>query len=273
MSIKTKRLRLLTDDEISRVTLLAAQSGTPIEDCPTCRSEYGSHDESGYLYREPGTYRLYGEIHQCDCDRQVLLRKHYLLANIPEQYQRLDWNSFQGPEEIRKNVDIFLNKWQSFRNNGMGVEFGGPDIGVGKTFCATYIARQLIQQNQSVYFIQFRDLLTALAYDGNTEEARRAKETPFLILDEVLPPFSSNSAGLFMDRFETLIRHRTNWNMVTIMTTNLTDHELLIHYPRPYSLLAAKQMRVNMDGVDYRMGAISEENLELTMNDEIRPLT
>ncbi len=56
------------------------------------------------------------------------------------------------------------------------------------------------------------------------------------------------------------------------MTTNLTPDALRDHYPRPYSLLEAKQLRIEMAGSDARKNFISLENIELVANGECRPL-
>jgi DNA replication protein DnaC len=247
-------------------------SGVPLGTCPTCGSSVREIAD-GVYGRENGTYRYRGQEFDCDCDTQVALRKHYLLAGIGDQYQRLDWNDFQGDSKVLDDVATFLDKWDSFKVNGMGVEFSSTHQGVGKTFGATHIAKELIKRGESVFFKPFLEIISLYDSPDKDELEYRLRTITVLILDEVVPPRTEAQGGLFSSKFEELIRHRTNFNLVTIMTTNLPPEKLNYHYPRTYSLLQAKQLRIEMVGDDVRQGRIANENLELVMNSEVRPLT
>lgn len=251
---------------------MARSSGISIDQCPTCltkRVEIGP----GIYGWENGTYRYRGEIHQCDCQTQMELRKHYLAANIPDQYQRLNWMDFQGDGEAIDAVDIFLTKWPTFKVNGMGLEFSAFNLGVGKTFAATYVGKELVKLGERVYFIPFLEVISTFSKEDGNGREERMRNTPVLILDEVIEAMSGAQHQLFSMKFEELIRHRTNFNRVTIMTTNLEPDALRSEYPRTYSLLEAKQVRVPMKGIDARQTFIAQENLELVANDEVRPIT
>lgn len=266
------QLRRLNDAEYNRVESLTQQGGIPLDQCPTCRATRIEVEPHVYGWIN-GTYKFRGKSHNCDCDEQMALRKHYLVANIGEQYQRLNWADYDGSSRVRTAVDNYLKHFQSARLNGMGVEFGGRTLGTGKTFAATYIAKELIKQGERVYFTPFLDIMSLYeALDGHDLE-RYLKAVSILVLDEVIPPESAAQAGFFARKFEELIRHRTNFNLPTIMTTNLSQNQLRQSYPRPYSLLEAKQVRVQVEGEDARMGKIGWENLEITANDEVRPIT
>lgn len=205
----------------------------------------------------------------------MALRKHYYLANIGDQYQRLNFADFQGSESVVDAVTVFLSKWDAFKINGMGLEFSSPNLGVGKTFAATHIGKELVKRGEKVYFLPFRDVIGLLNKELSYRNAaeQRLRDTTVLILDEVGTGISTAQHQLFADQFEELIRHRTNFNRVTIMTTNLTPEKLREEYERTYSLLEAKQIRVAMEGVDARQTFIDKENVELALNDERRPIT
>ena len=273
---KSKRLRLprLSNQQYEYVEKVCRDSGIPIGQCPTCLARPIEIDAGVYGW-ENGTYRLDGEEHECDCQTQMDLRVHYLLANIGEQYQRLDWNRFQGSKDAKDGVALFLEKWRSFKLNGMGLEFSSPVLGTGKTFAATHLGKEMVKQGEAVYFMPFRDIIDLLGHDRDyrTAQENRLRETTILILDEVVPAISAAQRELFAVKFEDVIRYRTNFNRVTIMTTNLEPEDLHKEYPRTYSLLEAKQIRVKMTGDDARMGFIGMENLELVANDEVRPIT
>jgi DNA replication protein DnaC len=261
------RLPHLTNEQAEEVALRAEPSGISPDMCPTCLST----PEGGE--RVNGVYKLDGVEHPCDCETQVILRKHYLLANIPDQYIHLDWKAdFDGSPKAQEAVDIFLERWPSFKRNGMGVEFASRGLGVGKTFAATTLGKELVKRGEKVLFCQFREAIQGVI-NGDTVLEGRLRNTNVVILDEVIAPYTDKQKKFFADRFETIIRHRTNYNGVTIMTTNLSEAEIKEHYERTYSLLSAKQMRVDMTGEDVRPLKIGSRNLELVMNGETRPIT
>lgn len=251
---------------------MARSSGIPLGQCPTCLSTEIEVDENT-RGREHGVYRFRGEEWECDCETQMLLRRHYLLAGIGDQYQRLDWRDFRGSEDAKDAVRLFLDKWPSFKLNGMGLEFSSPQLGVGKTFAATHVGKELIKRGEGVFFVRFKSLVRALIEDRNAED--RIRDTPVLIIDNVDPAMSHSTAQaeLFADKFEEIIRDRTDFNRTNIITTNMRPNEMHAAYPRTYSLFAAKQLRVEMGGEDARQSFIERENFELVANGEVRPIT
>jgi len=269
-----QRLPRLNNDQYDYVAKVCRNSGIPITQCPTCLAKRIEIEDGVYGF-ENGTYKYRGEVFECDCQRQMDLRVHYILANIGDQYQRLDWMDFRGSEEVRDFVATYLRNWSSFKVNGMGVEFSSPNLGTGKTFAATYIGKELVKRGEAVYFIDFRDVIALLNKDQDVRNAQeeRIRETTVLILDEVVAGISLAQGNLFASKFEELIRYRTNFNRITLMTTNLTPEQLHKEYPRSYSLLEAKNKRITLGGEDARQDFIKWENEELAINGEVRPIT
>lgn len=266
-------LRRLKNDEFDRAERLALRSGVPLDKCPTCGSTPESVDE-GTFGREPGTYRHLGRDHDCDCATQLALRRHYLVANIGDQYARLDWSDYPDGD-VRESVDLYLDKWESARAIGTGIEFSSPGLGVGKTFGATHIGKELVKRGERVYFVEFLDVVSALV--GKHEDTQlinhQLRNSTVLILDEVAESASAPQSDLFAAKLEEVVRHRTNFNMVTIMTTNLTPEKLRKIYPRVYSLLEAKQIRIELTGDDARQGVVAEKNLREFLDGEVAPFT
>jgi hypothetical protein len=203
---------------------------------------------------------------------QMLLRKHYLVANIGDQYMRLDWKDYRGDDSVRDTVANYIDNWPSFKINGMGFEFNSKNLGTGKTFGATYIGKELIKRGERVFFIPFLEVISTFTRE-HQEAEQSMRESTVLILDEVVPPVSEAQGALFASKLEEIIRYRTNYNLVNIMTTNLSEDELHRYYPRTYSLLEAKQVRIPLEGIDARQDWIGTDNLELAMNNEVRPIT
>lgn len=263
------RLRDLTDEEYDEADFLARIKTKGLSFCPTCERRYPAQiDEED----KPRMYYYDEEWHECNCQEQIALFARYHLAHIPEQYMRLDWEDYQGSLEAREFVDKYLQSWKNYRKNGFGVEFGGPKLGIGKTFAATHIGKELVKKRQKVYFVQFVEMASAFERSDAEIIENKIRMTPYVILDDIMPPTSDRQAMFYHTRFEAIIRHRTNYNLPTLITTNLTTDQLEEYYPRTYSLLAAKQKRIDMDGKDFRsfMGLYNEE---LVANGESRPIT
>lgn len=260
-------LPFLSDQQLEQIKNRAQLSGIDLDVCPTCFSE---EDHLGR--RNYGTYRYKGTFFNCICDEQIQLYKHYLLASIPTQYQRLsleDWQGDDAPIEVVRN---YLDHWMSFKSHGMGLEFYSRNLASGKTYLACEIGKALIKRHEKVIFVPFNQMITAFRYNEQ-ELIDKLYNTTVLILDEIIAPPHDNLASIFAERFEDIIRNRTNYNGVCICTTNLTPSELHHHYPRTYSLLEAKQIRVEMpNGEDARMGFIAKRNLEMAINSELPPL-
>lgn len=259
------RRRRLTNSEFEEVERLAQSTGIPLDQCPTCGSTMTDD------VRRLGSYRYHDEVHQCDCYEQMDLRVAYLAANIPDQYMRLDWETFDQ-QPVKKQVAEYLFHRQSARVNGVGLEFYGKSLGAGKTFCATYVGKELVKHGEHVYFTDFRTMVSAFT-EEDRDLAERIQSTPWVILDEIVPSWTDAQHELYAARLETTIRHRTNFNLPTIITTNLPPEELDKEYARVYSLLSAKQIRIEIEGDDARKQKIALENMTLVANGEVKPIT
>ena len=268
----TYNLKTLTDQEYD-LAINLAKSKQPLDQCPTCGSKMEIIEGSGGVReRHPGTYKYLDKEYDCECESQIALRARYLVANIGEQYQRLSWEEWDGCEETKTLVDLYLENWERFFRQGMGIELFSSELGTGKTFAATHIGKELIKQGQSVYFIPFIEMVAAFDRQDSEYIASRIRESGFVILDEITPPVSEAQKAFFAVQLEALIRHRTNNNLPTIMTTNMNQDELSIAFPRTYSLLSAKQIRREVSGKD-RREYVGLKEIEIVLNGETRPIT
>lgn len=264
-------LRPLSDEEYDAAR--ARRHGIPLSQCPTCKSMPEEIPESdGLKERPPSQYKLYGEMHDCDCQTQIRLRRHYLAANIGDQYQNLDWAEYNSDLNAKKMVADYLSNWEGYRDHGMGLTFSSKSVGTGKTFAATYMARELIKLGQKVYFVQFTEMIATFERgDEGRALEDKMKSVTYLVLDDVLRPSSERMRDLYAMKLEAMIRYRTNYNLPSIVTTNLESDELEEHYPRTFSLLSLKQIEIPMQGNDAR-SRMAIETQELVANGEQRPL-
>lgn len=266
------KLRRLSDEEYDRIEQLAEAGGKSLDKCPTCGAGKVEIAPSVYGWIN-GTYRFRDQEFVCACDEQRSLYRHYLAANIGDQYQRLNWNDYDGSEKTREAVSDYLDHYESAKMNGMGIEFSGTALGTGKTFAATHICKELIKRGERVYFIPFLTMISLFTDTKNKELEKHLMEVTYLCLDEIVPGDSGPQSNLFARRFEELIRHRTNFNLPVISTTNMPVDKLFKYYPRTYSLLEAKQIKIEVTGQDARMAWVGNENLEIVAKNEVRPIT
>ena len=102
---------------------------------------------------------------------------------------------------------------------------------------------------------------------------KRIREAEVLVLDDVKAPFSDAQRNFFEDKMEQLLRERLAACFPTIVTSNLSPKEFKRHYPRCYSLLAAKNEEIELGKNDWRQSSGWKTNQELLMAGETRPIT
>jgi DNA replication protein DnaC len=223
-----------------------------------------------------GQYKLDGEIHECDCKMQKALYRHYTVAGIGENYMRLDWEAdFNGDPDAKKMVQGYVDRWRAARQNGLGLTLWSKELGTGKTFGATHVAKSLVKLGQRVQFIHFTDLISTVVWETLDDE-RHFVYLPWLVIDEVwFNPARDSEAkkAMFGENFERLIRNRTNQNLPTIITSNLSPVQFKEHWPRVASLLSSKQMPVEFAGSDFRLGDGHMEGIERMLNGETKPIS
>lgn len=235
--------------------------------CPTCRGT--------------GKYKFEGEEHVCPENEfgqheQDLLFKEYCLHNVPLEFQQLDWDAF--PYSDRKaEFDNYVDNFETIRFSGIGWEIYGAQKGVGKTFGATGILKELVKAGFDGWFAVFADVKN---YHELTDGFRRdylvgkLRNSEILVLDEVLQPYGSEKQRYFYeDKLEEIIRHRTTHNLPTIITTNMVEEEMYEFFPRVYSLFSAKQQRVELTGDDFRIKEAFWEKKGIIHFGEVRPIS
>lgn len=184
---------------------------------------------------------------------------------------RLNADDFWGDKEAWDEVQKYLTKWCDYKHHGMGLGFYSKSQGTGKTFLATYLARELVKRGESVFYINFRNIMAIYKVpdDQRIREESLIRDTTVLVLDEVTDSISGAQHDLFAEKFEELVRHRTNYGRITIINTNLLPEQLDAEYPRTYSLLSAKETHVKVNGKDARRhDGIWDLNKELIENGE-----
>ena len=253
------RKRKIDDATFDRITTYYPVTAK----CPTCNG----------LKR----YNLDFKTYECDCEIQQLLQRHYFAANIGREYHDICLKDFDGPD-TDKVVPVTQEYINNFENNfhfGLGITFTGP-FGTGKTFAMTCVLKELIKQGEDVYFITFEELINIWGKSWHDDEAkrlleRRLKTASVLGLDE-LRTDPRNAGGFLANGLDSVIRHRTSNLLPTLVTTNMNREDELDQFGKVYSLLAAKNTRVETHGHDRRMAEVRRRNFELNQRGERRPV-
>lgn len=236
------------------------------KECPVCLGD------GHYFYQD--------ERFECPDDDyghpMLRLAKLYWLSFIPLQYQLLLWDEFPH-EEPKENIDSYIERFERLRLTGVGFTIVGKKLGVGKTWAATHILREAVKAGYDGHFASFMSVKSYFELDDKDEREfliDRVRTAEVLVLDEVKAPFSEAQRNFFEDKLEEILRSRTNMNFPTIVTSNMTETDFERDYPRCASLLAAKNITLELDGIDARKkGTVWENNAALAMKGESRPIT
>jgi hypothetical protein len=242
--------------------------------------EYRARGKECPICRGAGEYVYKGETHPCPDDDygHVMLRlaKLYWLAFIPLEYQRLLWDEFPH-EEAKQQVDDYLENFDRLRLDGIGYTIYGREMGTGKTWSACYILKELAKRGYNCHFASFLGVRGYYDLDDKDEKAfkiKRIRESEVLVLDEVKKPLSDAQRDFFEDTLEELLRDRTYMNFPTIVTSNMDLEQFEHWYPRCFSLLAGKNITVELKGEDARVsGVVFQNNVALALKGETRPIT
>lgn len=224
--------------------------------CPTCRGT------KRFIYK--------GEDRACEEDSdgvhiQFKLFQRYELANIPQHYQRLDWNDFTKQSEARLTVDDYIAMADNAIDRGVGMYVYSNGLGTGKTFVATHILKEFVKRGHKGYYVPFFDILDLYEREDGEKKfiQSKLKNAPLVVIDDVIAPkVSEKQANFFRDTLERTVRHRQQNGLPTIITSNLTIHELEVCYDRIFSLAANSMIKLKLDdiedtriqiGINYRM--------------------
>lgn len=125
--------------------------------------------------------------------------------------------------------------------------------GVGKTFIARSIARELYAEGFSVEFHQLSELFEKITPSGSDEFLfNRVLDSQILVLDDVGVEKLSEWR---IEKLHMILNHRWEWNLPVIVTSNLTK-DVLAEWlgQRAYSRLMGDALVMQINGKDKRLG-------------------
>lgn len=256
------RYKFLSDEAAKRIYRDHPQMKASSDDyCPTCLKE--------------GTYLWKGEKHECDCEMQLQLYKHYLAAGIGENYQRLSWADYEGDPKLKDALDLYLEQHERFASRGVGVLLYGG-YGVGKTFGVTMLLKDLVKEGYRCYATTFAAMIEMFTAGWKNPEEQRffqqnVVRSDILLLDDVGRELR-NRSKLSESTFDDTLRQRVQNGRPTFITTNMSLGELQEGYGSAIlSLLREVSMNYELKGTDFRPTA-NRRMMNEIMAGETRPI-
>lgn len=242
-SPESLRTKFLSESDAARLYVAHPKvKPSPEIYCPTCG--------------KTGSYFWDGQNHECDCELQLQLHKHYLSAGIGVLYQRLSWRDYEGDPDVNEMVQRYLANHAKYIERGTGMLFMG-DVGRGKTLAATLLLKDLIQLGYRCYSVTFASMVEMFTAGWRDKEEqqhfqRKIRMSDVLLLDDLGREFR-NRSKLSETTFDDVLRSRTQAGRPTLITTNMDQAELLEGYGAgALSLLSENSLAHTFRGTDYR---------------------
>lgn len=188
-----------------------------------------TYEGNGYVLDMDGTmYFLYGKRIS---EENFALRSDY--AKMPLEFCHMTGKDFnwelysQNISELKELVNLFIMKFELFREKGMGLYIESSTKGSGKTLLSCCILNELIKRyNINVRFINCLDLLELIqkTYRGMMlEELDDLYTASVLVIDDIGVQMSKEWIDTAVYR---LVNTRYSNRLVTIYTSNLSVNSL-----------------------------------------------
>ena len=219
----------------------------PIYDCPDCR-------DTGYINGS-----------RCHCFKQAVIDLLYDQSGIrelitKENFDTLSYEFFQGEdlERFQNTVTECKNFIKSFNSDYHNLFFYGT-VGTGKSFLSGCIAKELIENGNSVVYFSAAGLFETLSRNRfdykNSDEFRSLHEDLYscelLIIDDLGTEYTNNmTASLLFS----LLNDRHLGRRSTIISTNLSLEDIRNRYSdRIFSRITNHYTICKFTGPDIRM--------------------
>lgn len=200
--------------------------------------------------------------------------RNLILAKIPKKYWGYEWNHIKGDlnnvdanHEGIEVIDNYLENIPEMYSKGRGLYIYGGH-GTSKTTTAIIILRKVMEHSLTGYYLHFHEMIDFVVSSWKDDSKRSQWEyitqrIDFLVLDDLARNFKmSDRESLVIDK---LFVHRSNNNLPTILTTNLSTEDIGGFLGESIISL----FRENVEGVKFLGDDVRKKRLS---KDEEKPL-
>lgn len=195
------------------------------------------------------------------------------LREIPESYKDLTWEDYKNMEdkESMENVKKYAENLKIAREMGINLLLIGK-VGTGKTGLCYLILKRLLELRKKHIPLEFgatnvEEIVDIYTQGWRSDEEKelfdeKIRRADFLIIDDVGKEFRSKS-GLTETIMGSLIRHRVQWKLPIILTSNVSIKGLEKVYGSALaSVMLERTIVLSFIGEDFRKKEM-EEIIEL----------
>ncbi len=253
---KFEDIKRENDALLQRQREILTENGYPADylevkyNCPLCRDEGNINGR------------------MCDCMKRELIIAGYESAGISGNCGKMNFDTFdlsfyEGTE--KKNMEIILKRSrdyaENFKGDGSGsiLFFGGT--GLGKTHLSVAITKRVIERGYYCIYTTAEAIFTDFRNDRFSDErlqkVAKYEECELLVIDDLGTELSGRDIASLLYN---LLNKRINNGKSTIISTNLTNKELLATYDeRIVSRLFGEFLTFRFTGKDIRMQKLKKQ--------------
>lgn len=227
----------------------------PIYDCPDCR-------DTGYIGNQ-----------KCHCFRNAIIKLLYEQSNIREFPSEASFDHFSldfystslydktTGRSARAMMEDTLKTCHSFIDS-FGTDFRNlflyGNVGVGKTFLSTCIAREIMKREFSVLYFsapQLFNVLSQMKFEKDNPDAQNmgnyVLSCDLLIIDDLGTEYTN---AFIVTQFFTCINERLLHRKSTIISTNLSLESIAdLYTERAFSRITSSYTLLKITGDDIRI--------------------
>lgn len=245
-------IRTLTDAESAALNSQRPEARHTPRQCKTCQGT------KTFRWYTPADAREVVADYDCPCTDQYLLYRWFAHCGIYPAYMKMGWADIAdtGHEGVKAVVE-YVSNHQAYRAQGFGLVLSGGR-GTGKTLLLQLLGKALIAEGVDCYSVTFSDMIDAFAEGWRNRDtskwfAKRIRNAGVLLIDDLGRERNKGPESVGDNMLETITRYRTASLMPTLLTTNLTEHQVHTGYGgHTMSLLSESAIFVTVPGGDFR---------------------
>jgi DNA replication protein DnaC len=180
---------------------------------------------------------------------------------VPRRYWTVRFDAISDVSLVGSGISArqaalnYMTRLDEMRRDGKGMLLWGTN-GTGKTCMAIVIAKEFRRRGYPVLFIEAADMkrfvIEREMFDEDQTYWDRAMNVDVLVIDD-LGKGTQDSTGLGARLIDELIRHRNASKLVTIITTNMNQRDLVEELKvSTMSSLKEHVFPIHVSGIDRR---------------------